>query len=393
MLYNALAEVSDLKTGMVLNIPSPNDLDIAYFNADAAPVLLAPEEVIVPRRRLSDTYLNNYLFFGGFRSFIRKTTGGEFAVISGDGMYVARFNRAGDFGFVGDIEGISWNNLDVEMLEDYALLDRATVTANVAYIGAPMDERWTVTALTPTTFSVAGETSGATANATLSVAYDNGFIRFTMTPGLLAVEVGDTYYLTTRSFFTLDTLHLDNGEIIKGFVESETGTQIVLKVRDSFLRRRIAKSQLTGRTREALTLDRPLQYFDGDGFFFAVRRGQEPRTADDTQLPDGVLPNGHPLFYPAVKLDPMGKLWYLGNLVTGGQTWMDFPVEAVGVDADDNKFAFSLNGQDTVMEIHWRAVGPLGLDEDDPGFDDSLTFHTFLKGDAEAGYDIAGEGS
>lgn len=69
--------------------------------------------------------------------------------------------------------------------------------SNLVTTPAAVAETWTLTCTAKDTnagtFSVVGSVSGATANATVGVAYDNGLVKFTLTDGSTDFEVGDKF--------------------------------------------------------------------------------------------------------------------------------------------------------------------------------------------------------
>jgi hypothetical protein len=88
--------------------------------------------------------------------------------------------------------------LDAE-LSTGILYGTNTGDGTVASVTAPIStvtEDWTLTCTAATvdggTFSVIGSVSGAQADATVGVAYDNGFVAFTITDGVADWVVGDT---------------------------------------------------------------------------------------------------------------------------------------------------------------------------------------------------------
>lgn len=93
-------------------------------------------------------------------------------------------------------------------------------TINTPTIGpASQDETWTVTFLSPTTFSVVGAVSGIQPNGTIGVAYatPNGALHFTITAGVTPQQLGDRITFQTSTF--LGNVPIDNTEIIsKGSV-------------------------------------------------------------------------------------------------------------------------------------------------------------------------------
>jgi hypothetical protein len=64
---------------------------------------------------------------------------------------------------------------------------------------AGIAETWTITATSPTVFSVTGFTSGVQAPATVGVPYNNGIISFTITAGGTAFTVGATFTFVITS--------------------------------------------------------------------------------------------------------------------------------------------------------------------------------------------------
>jgi hypothetical protein len=78
-----------------------------------------------------------------------------------------------------------------------------TMTGLVPDVNA-IDETWTITFTSPTTFTVIGTMSGPTASGVVGAAYDNNFINFTINAGSTPFAVGDEFTVT------LSTIHLFN---------------------------------------------------------------------------------------------------------------------------------------------------------------------------------------
>ena len=74
-----------------------------------------------------------------------------------------------------------------------------TVGSLVVNQATAQSEAWTITALSPTVFSVSGFISGAQASATVGVPYNNGIVAFTLTDGLTAFVAGDSFTFTISS--------------------------------------------------------------------------------------------------------------------------------------------------------------------------------------------------
>jgi hypothetical protein len=67
-------------------------------------------------------------------------------------------------------------------------------------------ELWTLTAINATTFSVTGAVSGATANATVGVPYNNGILAFTINAGGTAFVASDAFTVNVTSATVSDPL-------------------------------------------------------------------------------------------------------------------------------------------------------------------------------------------
>ena len=76
-----------------------------------------------------------------------------------------------------------------------------------------VSELWTITAISPTTFSVSGFTSGARANATIDSPYNNGTLSFIINSGGTPFLIGDTFTITVTSTSVTDPLGV--GDIAK----------------------------------------------------------------------------------------------------------------------------------------------------------------------------------
>lgn len=74
----------------------------------------------------------------------------------------------------------------------------------VSYSGgaASVAESFTLTATSPTTFSVVGTSSGALGTATVGVAFDTAQLKFTIQAGAIAFVAGDTFKLSTAPKWT-----------------------------------------------------------------------------------------------------------------------------------------------------------------------------------------------
>lgn len=77
----------------------------------------------------------------------------------------------------------------------YTGTGNGTMTGIAADINA-LDETWTITLLTPTTFSVTGSVSGPTAVGVVGVAYDNNFLNFTINAGATPFVAADEFTVT-----------------------------------------------------------------------------------------------------------------------------------------------------------------------------------------------------
>jgi hypothetical protein len=96
------------------------------------------------------------------------------------------------------VEGVTYgtNNSEYTGVGNGVLQGLVTVAQN------PPMERWTVTAGSPTAFTVTGTISGPQNNATVGVPYSNGIISFTITQGSLAYGVGDSFNFSVTATAT-----------------------------------------------------------------------------------------------------------------------------------------------------------------------------------------------
>ena len=72
------------------------------------------------------------------------------------------------------------------------------------------NETWSIVATSATNFTVNGTVSGAQADATVGVAYDNGIIRFTLEAGGIAFVSGDEFTAVTDLMYGLEKVVLGN---------------------------------------------------------------------------------------------------------------------------------------------------------------------------------------
>ena len=85
----------------------------------------------------------------------------------------------------------------------YVGTGNGTMTGLAADVNA-IDETWTVTLTSATTFTVSGSISGPTAAGIVGVAYDNNFLNFTLDAGSTPFVAGDEFMIT------LSTINLFN---------------------------------------------------------------------------------------------------------------------------------------------------------------------------------------
>lgn len=66
------------------------------------------------------------------------------------------------------------------------------------------EEVWTITATSPTAFTVSGSVSGDQADATVNQYYNNGIVSFTINSGSVPFQAGDVFTITLVSQFSTD---------------------------------------------------------------------------------------------------------------------------------------------------------------------------------------------
>lgn len=86
------------------------------------------------------------------------------------------------------------------------------------FLGSPT-ESWTIIATSATTFSVVGSVSGAAADATVDVLYDNSIIRFLIEDGATAFVSGDEFTLSFAVQYALEKIVLNDSTTNFGELE------------------------------------------------------------------------------------------------------------------------------------------------------------------------------
>lgn len=139
---------------------------------------------------------------GGTFSVVGSVSGAQSAATVGTDYYVPTagisfklIDGATDF-VVGDSFTVSAtaNSEAIPHIQELNGTGNGTLTGFFATeIG--QSEFWTVKATSATNFTVVGNRSGATADATVGVAYDNGYIKFTINAGGINFVAGDTFIL------------------------------------------------------------------------------------------------------------------------------------------------------------------------------------------------------
>jgi len=81
-------------------------------------------------------------------------------------------------------------------------------------------ETWTITAISATEFTVVGSISGAQANATVGIAYNNGILRFVIYAGATPFVATDEFTLIIDREYPLNRIVLNDGSVNYGELEA-----------------------------------------------------------------------------------------------------------------------------------------------------------------------------
>lgn len=100
-----------------------------------------------------------------------------------------------------EIVGYNWILMERGLgVHDLVPVGSANGTLTEALLStAPVNEQWTITATSSSSFSVVGSVSGAQASAAVGTTYDNGKITFLLTAGTNAFQAGDVFRIDVNT--------------------------------------------------------------------------------------------------------------------------------------------------------------------------------------------------